>query len=77
MAGPGRTLGFYKIIDAPLEVTVQDDGYVDVRSVPPTAQPEELRTTSLLTMAILPDDRARCPADPPGPWQGGEALPHR
>ena len=47
--------GFYKIIDAPLEVTVQDDGYVNVRSVPPMAQPEELRTTSLLTMAILPD----------------------
>lgn len=48
--------GFYKIIDAPLEILVLNDGFVDVRSVPPTAQPEALRTTSLLTMAILSDE---------------------
>lgn len=46
--------GFYKIIDAPLELIVLDDGYVDVRSVPSTTQPEALRTSSLLTMIILP-----------------------
>ncbi|HRP77242.1 MAG TPA: hypothetical protein PLN31_20105 [Azoarcus taiwanensis] len=46
--------GFYKITDAPLELIVLDHGYVDVRSVPPTAQPEALRTSSLLTMVVLP-----------------------